>query len=53
MTDQAIGYDLTSVARLAFDKEINVTKDLTKISEMHFARMNMTVDIKEISSNII
>ena len=43
MTDQAMSHDLTSVARQAFDEEINVTKDLTKTSETPFARMSMTV----------
>ena len=36
-------YDLTSIVRQAFDEEINVVEDLTKNSEMPFARMSMTV----------
>jgi hypothetical protein len=43
MADRAMSYDLTSVARQAFDKEINVTKDLTKNSEMPFTRTSMIV----------
>jgi len=43
MTDQEMRYDLTSIARKAFDEEINVVKDLTKNSEIPFARMSMTV----------
>jgi hypothetical protein len=38
-----MSYDLTSIARQAFDKEIDVTKDLTKNSETPFARMSMKV----------
>jgi hypothetical protein len=43
MTDQAISYDLTSITRQAFDKEIDVVKDLTRNPEMPFARMSTTV----------
>jgi hypothetical protein len=43
MADQEMRYDLTSIARQAFDEEINVVKDLTKNSEIPFARMSMTV----------
>jgi hypothetical protein len=43
MTGQAMSYDLTSIPRQAFLKEIGVTKDLTKNSEMPLVRMSMTV----------
>ena len=43
MADQEMRYGLTSIARKAFDEEINVVKDLTKDSEIPFARMSMTV----------
>lgn len=43
MADQEMRYDLTSIARQAFDEGINVVKDLTKNSEIPFARMSMTV----------
>jgi hypothetical protein len=46
MTDQDMRYDLTSIARQAFDEEIKVVKDLTKNSEIPFARMSMTVTSK-------
>lgn len=36
-------YDLTNIARQAFGEEINVVKDLTKNSEMSFARMSMVI----------
>ena len=43
MADQEMRYDLTSIARQAFDEEINVVKDFTKNSEIPFARMSMIV----------
>ena len=43
MTDQAISYDLTGITRQAFDKEIDVVKDLTRNPEMPFARLSTTV----------
>ena len=43
MTDQAKSYDLTSITRQAFDMEIDMIKDLTKIPDMPFARMSTVV----------